>query len=123
MAAAVDAARAAKAVASEMEAAASRQRARLAQLDSEIEALRITSPDNQFADSVSEFENIASKLRITLREIRSLPLTLAELGRGAFNRNDMRTRESVSARPSECAGCGFPRLSRAMLKFFIPSLA
>jgi hypothetical protein len=88
MAAAVDAARAAKAVASEVEAAANGQRARLAQLNAEIETLRITSLEDQFADRVSEFEAVALKLRITLREIRSLPLALAEIGRAAFDRND-----------------------------------
>jgi hypothetical protein len=88
MAAAVDAARTAKAVASEVETEANGLRERRAQLDAEVRALKIASLENQFADRVSEFEDIASKSRITLREIRSLPLALAELGRAALNRND-----------------------------------
>ena len=83
MAAAVDAARAAKAVAGEVEAEAVTLRARLAQIDAEMRTLKIASLESQFVERVSDFEAIASKMRITPREIRSLPLALAELGRAA----------------------------------------
>jgi hypothetical protein len=88
MAAAVDAAQAAKAVAGEVEAEAVPLRARLVEIDGEIRATRIASLENQFAERVEEFEALASKMRITLREIRSLPLALIEIGRAAFDRND-----------------------------------
>ncbi len=88
MAVAVDAARAAKAVAGEVEAEAVPLRARLAQVDAEIRTLKIASLESQFVERVSDFEAIASKMRITLREIRSLPLALAELGRAAVDRDD-----------------------------------
>ena len=88
MAAAVDAARTAKAVAGEVEAEAVTLRARLAQIDAEMRTLKIASLESQFVERVSDFEAIASKMRITLREIRSLPLALAELGRTAVERDD-----------------------------------
>jgi hypothetical protein len=88
MARAVDGAKAAKAVAGEGEAEAIPLRARLAQIDAEMRNLKIASLESQFAERVSEFEDIASKLRITLRGIRSFPLALAELGRAAVDRDD-----------------------------------
>jgi hypothetical protein len=60
MAAAVDASRAAKSVAGEVEAEAVTLRARLAQIDAEIRTLKIASFESQFAERVSEFEDIAA---------------------------------------------------------------
>jgi hypothetical protein len=110
MAAAVDAARAAKAVAGEVEAEAVRLRARLAHIDAEIRTLKIASLENQFADRVSEFEAIASKMRITLREIRSLPLALIEIGMAAFDRNDEGYARSCYGAAERMRGARFPEV-------------
>jgi hypothetical protein len=85
---AVDATKAAKAVASEVESEAVPLRSRLAQIDSEIRALKIASLENQFADRVSEFAALSGKMRRALLEIRALPIALVDIGRGALDRGD-----------------------------------
>jgi hypothetical protein len=88
MARAVDATKAAGVVASEIEAQAAVARSRLGAIDSELRSLRVTTLEEQFQERVTEFAEIASKLRLTLREIRSLPLALADLGKAAVDQND-----------------------------------
>jgi hypothetical protein len=85
---AVDATKAAKAVAAEVEAEADRLRSRLVQVDAEIRTLKIGSLENQFADRVSEFAALAEKMRRALLEIRALPIALIDIGRAAFDRGD-----------------------------------
>jgi hypothetical protein len=62
MAAAVDAARAARAVAAEVEQDASRLRAHLAQLDSEVRSLRVTAFEDRFADHVLRFAELVDQI-------------------------------------------------------------
>ena len=89
MAVAVDAARAAKAVAGRDRGQGGSTASASCASRCGNSALRIiASLEEQFVERVSEFEAIASKMRITLREIRSLPLALAELGRAAVDQND-----------------------------------
>ena len=88
MAAAVDAARTAKAVASEVETEANGLRARLANLDEEIRALKIVSLENQFDDSISKFSALSDKMRSVLLEIRALPVALLSIGRLALDRGE-----------------------------------
>jgi hypothetical protein len=88
MAAAVDAARAAKAVAGEVESEASGLRDRLAQFDAEIRARRISEFETQFAAAVAEFASLAARMRRLLLQIRSLPISLVTVGRQSFDRGD-----------------------------------
>jgi hypothetical protein len=88
LASAADGARAAKAVAGEIEAAAVPLQGRLAAIDSELRTLRVTAIGNEFQDRVSDFEASASEMREALLEIRALPIALVDIGRAAFDRGD-----------------------------------
>lgn len=85
---AVDATKAARAVAAEVEQDAHPLRKRLAEIDSEIRALRIAEFENQFGDAVAEFAALASKMHLALTTIRSAPIALIDVGRREFDRGD-----------------------------------
>ena len=88
LASAAEAARASAGARGDLESEALPLRNRLVQVDSEIRAQKILALENEFANRISEFAALASKMQVALLEIRALPLALIQIGRMAFDRND-----------------------------------
>jgi hypothetical protein len=110
MARAVDATKAAGVVGSEIEAQAAATRSRLVRIDAEIRMLKIATLEHRFADRVSEFAAIASKMRSALLEIRALPIALVDIGRAAFDRGDEAYARACYATAERMRGAPLPEV-------------